>query len=442
MSGSVLDWFLNSLTPTPNETHVPSTAEIIQKCLAVNPFELKFREANRRLSQSHDGLDQNGLVTNTLLPTSAGLSMLKLSSSLNQSPTIFSNISLLSADLDFTRKLRESGLMNAGKAEGNRTPCTADVLNAVLDMNMNNQQMAAAVAAVNHQQQQSSNSLSQPTHNLNNIAATVAINGITNADALNFGFSSPSKLNTPSTMAMSVPASTTVDMITPSSSLTTLQPSALNATNLNHLNDAEKPNTSVLNIETNWESDVKPDISGAPPLKRMATEQNINSQSSTFYHSDDSPFSNSSSVSNSRRSEEPVKTTRKYHSRCTDGTSTQKGGRGRRSITSDMPPDERRQTILERNKAAAVRYRKRKKEEHDEMIGRVNILEQEKNALSTQNSVLRRENERLTELLKLRESRCVCHAAQLGGNSQSILPSLPPELLGDHNFGLHRQRNN
>ncbi|KAE9556424.1 hypothetical protein FO519_000309 [Halicephalobus sp. NKZ332] len=417
---------------------VPSTAEIIQKCLAVNPFELKFREANRRLSQSQDGLDQNGLVPQSLtLPTSAGLSMLKLSSSLNQSPTIFSNISLLSADLDFTRKLRESGFMNTAKTEGNRTPCTADVLNAVLDMNMNmnNPQMAAAMAAAN----QSSGGITQANQSL---TAPLAANGINSDQTLNFGFSAQ-KLNQPATSAANG-APPTTDLITSSNSLTTLQPSRVNSsTSIAHLTDMEKPNTSVLNIDTNWDpQDIKPDISNGPPLKRMATEQNMNSQtSSTFYHSDDSPFSNSSSVSNtnSRRSEEPVKTTRKYHSRCTDGTTPQRGGRGRRSITSDMPPDERRQTILERNKAAAVRYRKRKKEEHDEMITRVNLLDQDKNALSTQNTVLRREVERLTELLKLRESRCVCHANQLG-NSQSLLSAMPPEAMGDHSFSMHMNR--
>lgn len=76
-----------------------------------------------------------------------------------------------------------------------------------------------------------------------------------------------------------------------------------------------------------------------------------------------------------------------------------------------MPPDERRVTILERNKAAAVRYRKRKKEEHDDMIGRVHNLEQDKVFLTTQNNVLRREVERLTDLLKIRDARCICRAS-------------------------------
>jgi hypothetical protein len=458
MSGSVLDWFLNSLTPTPNETHVPSTAEIIQKCLTVNPFELKFREANRRLSQSQDGLDQNSLVAPSLtLPTSAGLSMLKLSSSLSQSPTIFSNINLLSADLDFTRKLRESGFMNTTKGEGNRTPCTADVLNAVLDMNMNHPHMAAAAAAAVGN---SNNGISSiPFSSAQSIITSTSMPpASTSMSEPNFAFPSSSgssssiKMDTtppaPPTIqipsSLSMPMSQMSDISTQSASLTSLQPPVNITTSFStgHLSEMDKSDR-MLNIDTNWEQDIKPDISSlGPPIKRMATEP----LSQNYCASEGSPFSNSSNVS--RRSEEPVKTTRKYHSRCTDG-SAPRSGRGRRSITTEMPADERRQTILERNKAAAVRYRKRKKEEHDEMITRVNLLEQDKGSIVTQNAVLRREVERLTELLKLRDARCVCHAAANlpGSNSQSLLASLPPEpneqqqqQQQQHAFNLHMNR--
>lgn len=77
---------------------MPSTAEIIQKCLNVNPFDLKFREANMQISgqTTETGADANGAQLN--LPTTpAGLGVLKLPSSLTQSPNIFSNLNALNA---------------------------------------------------------------------------------------------------------------------------------------------------------------------------------------------------------------------------------------------------------------------------------------------------------------------------------------------------------
>lgn len=46
------------------------------------------------------------------------------------------------------------------------------------------------------------------------------------------------------------------------------------------------------------------------------------------------------------------------------------------------------------------------------MIGKVHVMEQDKVFLQTQNQVYKREIDRLTELLKARDSRCICRAAE------------------------------
>ncbi|VDK56611.1 unnamed protein product [Gongylonema pulchrum] len=123
----------------------------MQKCLAVNPFELKFREANRRISQcSEELLEQNGLVPVSLsLPTTGGITLLKLPSSLAHSPGIFSNINVLSADFEndtlksadlsrLVQQMKDNGGFSTQSSriseDTGRAPRTADVLNAVLDM--------------------------------------------------------------------------------------------------------------------------------------------------------------------------------------------------------------------------------------------------------------------------------------------------------------------
>ncbi|KAI1705214.1 cyclic AMP-dependent transcription factor ATF-7 [Ditylenchus destructor] len=176
-----------------------------------------------------------------------------------------------------------------------------------------------------------------------------------------------------------------------------------------------------------WENtmDIKPNVK---PVSSM-TQQSLSNQN-PYYHSQSNMFNSglgdgnssghesSGRKSTSSRADKPRKYTR-YNANSSNGSnetqvSSTRGGRGRRSLTAEMPPDERRNTILERNKAAAVRYRKRKKEEHDEMMGRVSDIEQQKLSLQTRNTVLQRELERVTNLLKARDSRCVCNASQLG----------------------------
>lgn len=73
-----------------------STAEIIQRCLSVNPFDAKFREANMQIN-CNDNLLQNSPPETTSFPISLP-SMLKLPTFLSQSPGIFSNISVLTTD--------------------------------------------------------------------------------------------------------------------------------------------------------------------------------------------------------------------------------------------------------------------------------------------------------------------------------------------------------
>ncbi|VDM71481.1 unnamed protein product [Strongylus vulgaris] len=122
--------------------------------MTVNPFEAKFREANRKLTTG--ALEANGLVPATMSLSNSNdsnsetsaFSLLKLPSSLSDSPGIFSNISILQTDADgvvnenlktadISKLLAQMKDSSSSLSDGSNTqqaPRTADVLNAVLDM--------------------------------------------------------------------------------------------------------------------------------------------------------------------------------------------------------------------------------------------------------------------------------------------------------------------
>ncbi|VDN06824.1 unnamed protein product [Thelazia callipaeda] len=487
-------------------TDFPSTAELVQKCLAVNPFELKFREANRRISQCSEELfEQSGLVPVTLsLPTTGGITLLKLPSSLAHSPGIFSNINVLSADFEgdglksadlsrLVQQMKENGglSMQCSRTSDDtgQAPRTADVLNAVLDMHsdrlgtlgflgMTGTATPPLQEGVLGSLLPTSASLPPVLPSDSSLAApstSITANGGVSDCASNLLSCSPcssesaSASLTPLIPAMNSPViSATTNISRPGSSASAHQtpkkrlsvrattvPSPANVapvaavpflnamgtllttsnaeeqTNVTHL---PRPNVLQMSSSDQWDPrDVKPIIVNKNPSSMQLNQQYFDHEEVIYTQDDD------------RKSVEALITaTRSYSrenalSRSTTLPAHRGGrGRGRNSLTADLPPDERRVTILERNKAAAVRYRKRKKEEHDEMITRVHLLEQEKVALSTQNQVLRRELERVTALLKAREACCVCHLSGVGESLRNESPlevdALSPQTQPHHDL--------
>lgn len=381
-------------TPNPKlmftPLDLPTTAELMQRCLAVNPFEAKFREANQKISsgsmqpntsganQSLEALEANGGAP--FGGSNAGVVsdlLLKIpQTTLQQSPGIFSNIGLLAAAGESEGTTREnlktadiSKLLSVAGDFSAQAPRTADVLNAVLDMH------------------------SDRLHTIN------YLNNKPDFSAL---------LRSPSSSAPNSASILTNALMMPSTSgapTTLLVPPKPVSSYHSPMGASQPSSTQKSPAEANW------DRSGEKPIKKEIP-----------YFGDEAMMLMERSNMSSSGSD-PEQTAGPSHSGSTASTSTgnpvgrpQNGtpgrGRGRgRSTTADMQPDERRNTILERNKAAAVRYRKRKKEEHDDMMGRVQAMEAEKNqllAIQTQNQVLRRELERVTALLTERESRCVC----------------------------------
>ncbi|CAJ0941435.1 unnamed protein product, partial [Mesorhabditis belari] len=420
---------------TPTLGDFPNTAELMQKCLAVNPFELKFKEANRMLGStgtSQRELEEKGLVPKISIDTPSVSTILK-------SPGIFTNISLLPTisngdvgDLktaDFSKLFQhfkeQGGLSTQPSMDCSNAPRTADVLNAVLDMHSDRLHL------FNHL-------LTPSTANILN-SLTPAGSAPNSAGVLGVPVTIP-QVNSPAqiaaALASAVASTSGVNLAPPIVAISSASPQ-LSPRNLafNDLSNSQlrSPQSDLASAVTaavqasnaligmnggllqalsvdpaSWDPrDVKPAL--VPPGGGSSNKTPQVTPRSDFYDDygpgvsngfDHNPRSNESEVSSSCGS---------LHGTSMTASGTPGRGRGRgRTTTADMPPDERRLTILERNKAAAVRYRKRKKEEHDDMIGRVHILEQEKGQLATQNQVLRRELERVTAVLKEREARCVC----------------------------------
>ncbi|GMR42043.1 hypothetical protein PMAYCL1PPCAC_12238 [Pristionchus mayeri] len=456
--------------PSTAELMMP-TAETIRRA---NPFDLSFGKANRIIGANRSILEQNGLVpasssgslatasetssdaavsstASAAAVTSNLLSKLQLPPALNHSPSIFSNIGLLGSatdgnenalkTADFARlvqQMKENGGLSAQNSfmdsGSSNAPKTADVLNAVLDIHMQSLQnkhaqegksqdeTAASAASLSGYLNSSLFNMPTPAGSAPNSAGVLAslsapsAASIANVLASVRGGGSSSLFAPPVSSQQPSPGRQANELkLSPKVLFTDSVSNGMHPSTSGARPPSAPPTTTTLMTALQqaagpqqkqsttidpaaWDPhDVKPVVSGSSVVYEHDPMLGMHSGG---YHIDElgGPRSNESGSSSTRNSTSGLL----HHGHA---------GRGRGRSTAEMPPDERRQTILERNKAAAVRYRKRKKEEHDEMITRCQQMEQERAAIlafQTQNAVLRREVDRLTAILKERECKCAC----------------------------------
>lgn len=403
---------------------MPTTAELMQRCLAVNPFEAKFREANQKISNgvpptsvagsSLEAMEVNGLVPAPgSMPSTANLELLlKNPGNMQQSPIW--PISILQSSNNGNGELSTETLRTADiskflaafqAGDSSAAPRTADILNQVLDMhsdrlgqiNYINKPDFSAFLRSPRQSAPNSGSILQ---NSTICAPSTSGNQLQTSTANGHSPKGANESKKPEYRSQASAVAQQALMNNPLLGFTGTIRTA-----------AAPPQTTV--SDPMWDPrDIKP--------KDLYPNQ---------YNGGDDIMSLDDHKNGSSGSEREMTPINGHLHGSTPGR-----GRGRgRTTTAEMPPDERRLTILERNKAAAVRYRKRKKEEHDDMIGRVHGLEQEKNALATQNQVLRAELERVTALLHERDARCVCLKGL--NNVNDLRTESPVDILSSPNRG-------
>ncbi|CEF67129.1 Basic-leucine zipper domain-containing protein [Strongyloides ratti] len=454
----------------------PKSASEIYDIMRINPFDITFKEENQKVNRSPEELNKQGLIPNpgTNITYSPSITFLKTSknNTTTLSPGVNNVLQFLKGTcsennflkndspdiLQLAAKIKESQdrqfliESTTGNDSATLIPKTADVIESFLEYEFKRNNQAAMLHKLSNNNSGIINATQNisSAKNLTNFTLNTFNNnpGPSNStdNSLTFSLSNKSSenitLNNSNSFSQSynptfgiIDSSTgqndTNEQLLNLSTSKVSQPDNFikNTNSQSYISlpvkkeniDGSVHNTCQWNQQGGIQSIQKPSIQTLCPASEASSFNNSMGSSTNsnidYYpssvNSEKSEKSTASTSSNSINSSSKKQSISGTTNNSQNPPSNAPRGRGRRSTTSDLPPDERRNTILERNKAAAVRYRKRKKEEHDEMLSKVTNIEKEKNKLMTQNALLVQENEKLKALLNAKNAQCVCQAKTL-----------------------------